>query len=139
MKYGRNKTTFINKIIIVLAFLLLSINIYYLGVHIMSKYNYKLEAMEPGLQFTSFKKYLSGVERIGYLTNRDMSPQGNDGTFLQAQYFLAPTILELNNDQYQYNIIDSLDTFYLVYTMQQLKATRLTNNEFGQALIIKNP
>jgi len=125
-----------NSLIIALTVIFIVSNAFFLTVFILRKYSENLgEYLEPGSQFSSFKKELVGIKRAGYLTDKDMSRKNNDGFFLQAQYYLAPTILELNKVNDEFNIIDSLDLTFIISTMRSLNSKRVANNEFGQALI----
>jgi len=67
-------------------------NTFFLAVHIITLVGKKPILLEPGSQFAMFRPYLKGVRKIGYITNRDLS----DGAFLQAQYYLVRTILDLH-------------------------------------------
>lgn len=60
----------------------------------------------PGASFVEFKPYLKNTAAAGFLTDKDMSPERNDGSFLQAQYALAPVRLELNDPQQEWLVID---------------------------------
>src|SRR3989338_8725661 len=42
--------------------------------------------VEPGTEYNDFKSVLAEIPRIGFLTDKDMSPERNDGQFLAAQY-----------------------------------------------------
>lgn len=108
---------------------------FYLFVYIMNQTTNRLPAVEPGLQFESFVPFLKGVEQAGYVTDKDMSRENNDGIYLQAQFFLAPTVLQLNAARPQHIIIDSTNLKFIISTMKYLNARRLTNNEYGQALL----
>ncbi len=89
---------------------------------------------EPGYQFLTFKPKLAGIERVGYLTSKDMSREKNDGIFLQAQYFLAPTILELNRPNPVFNIVDFPDYTILPMVLRKINARPVAHNDYGQAL-----
>lgn len=71
------------------------------------------------------------------MTEKDLSREGNDGVYLQAQYFLAPAIVELTHDK-QFVILDiGLDPMQIVIAMQRLNGKRLVSTEYGQALILR--
>ena len=124
-------------LIVLFTCAIIPINVFFLFVHTMSLLRKNEVILEPGSQFENFKKPLQGVKYVGYLTSKDTSEEDNDGAFLQAQYYLAPTIIELQNNSHQYQILDSENLLYIVYMMKTLKAVRITNNEYGQALIKK--
>lgn len=48
-------------------------------------------------QFVPLKKVFSGVPRAGYYSDKNMEHPLALAQFQQAQYVLAPTVLELNN------------------------------------------
>lgn len=60
----------------------------------------------PGALFEEFKPFLKNARVVGFLTDKDMSPERNDGVFLMAQYALAPVTLELNNAEHELLLID---------------------------------
>ncbi len=94
---------------------------------------------EPGTQFATFKEKLKDVNAIGYLTNKDMSEEKNDGTFLQAQYMLAPTVLELNETHPNLNILDYTSPVYTVFTMRSLRSKPIASSPYGPVLAEKQP
>jgi hypothetical protein len=96
-----------------------------------------LPFQEPGYQFKSFEKYLSGVHEIGFLTDKTMSPEDNDGIFLQAQYALAPTILDLDNTDQHIFLIDCRNFITAFDIMQHLKAGPIYVNEYTKVLAEK--
>ena len=131
----------IKNILLLLAVALIAVNLFYTGLFIRNKRHAIFNLyFEPGYQFLMMKDYLKNVETIGYLTNNDVSRENNDGAFLQAQYFLAPTLLQLQAENHEFLIIDSHNVPYIVATIRRLSAPRIANNEYGQALLRKiNP
>lgn len=125
-------------LIIVLALLLCGYNLFYLGIYAGQKYRDKTVYLEPGSQFETFAPHLVGVEKIGYLTDKDLSREKNDGTYLQAQYYLAPVVIDPKKT-HQYNIIDATNMAYIVQTLRETRGKRLTYNSYGQALIKGRP
>jgi len=127
-------------IIVIIALGMFVRSSFYLFVYTMSQVMHRHEdLLEPGTQFAHFNQYLKDQESIGFLTSKDMSSENNDGFFSQAQYILAPVILELNNPKNQFNILDYEQKKHIIYAMRALKSFRVSNNEYGQALIRRKP
>ena len=139
------KTTqqsWIDRTVIIFSILVTLVNCFFLFTYCMRKYSeYRAlgNYLEPGSQFASFKEFTSAHKWIGYITNKQTSREHNDGFYLQAQYYLAPTIIDLGNADYPLVIVDSLDFDYIVNTIKILKGKRLANTEYGQALILRPP
>ena len=138
MKRSAALGDYLEKSIVVLGIFLVLINVFFTFVYCKNKFNYHMPYYyEPGYQFLRFKEHLSGAKEIGYLTNKDISPGKNDGIFLQAQYFLAPTILKLNDPAHELNILDYSSQIFVFYMIKKMKAAVVVDNPYGQALIRK--
>ena len=94
--------------------------------------------LEPGYEFADFRNKLSGVKRVGFLTNKDMSSEKNDGQFLAAQYILAPIILDLDNTSAQFVIMDSTSLIPSFDFMRKLHIEPIHINEYGKVLARKS-
>ena len=94
---------------------------------------------EPGFEFAGFKEKLSGLKRVGFLTNKDMSPERNDGQFLGAQYMLAPVVLDLGNPRYRWVILDCTSLIPAFDMMQEIKAAPIDVNEHSKVLAERKP
>ena len=90
--------------------------------------------LEPGYEFVNFKSFLKGVKEVGFVTDKDMSPEKNDGQFLMAQHALAPIILDLNNPNHEFIIIDSTSLIVALDMNQRLNAHFIQVNEFSKIL-----
>lgn len=121
---------------ILLSLIIVGINLFYMGVHTSLAYkkSKSVPYYEPGAQFYDFRDQLKGVKKMGYLTNKDLSPEKNDGNFLQAQYIFAPTILDLNNSNYRFNLLDYSNQIYVFYKIKELNPIRYVDNEYGLVL-----
>ncbi len=93
--------------------------------------------VEPGREFADFREKLAEVKRVGFLTNKDMSSEGNDGQFLAAQYMLAPIILDLDNSSHPFTILDSTGLISSFDTMNKLGLEPAHINEYGKVLAKK--
>lgn len=131
-------------LIAALGICLVSANFFFLNVYTIRKHaedaKYSGPYPEPGSQFANFKNLISNqTKSIGYITDKSMSREKNDGTFLQAQYYLAPVILKLQDENQPLFILDSTDIDYIIKTIRRLNAKRLSSNEYGQALMVRLP
>ena len=48
----------------------------------------------------------NGIKYVGYYTDKSLDVNQNAAEFAQAQYVLAPTILDLNNLNHEYILLD---------------------------------
>lgn len=126
-------------LIIILALALIPVNIFYYSVFIYRKMVMKVAWIEPGYQFHHFQKFIQGEKTIGYITDKTLSREKNDGAYLQAQYYLAPVVVDSSSFDYRYNIVDSENIPFLVRTFKNLNSKRIANNKYGQALIKRTP
>jgi hypothetical protein len=123
--------------IILASIAVMGSNMFYLFVYGMRQHIHPTEWVEPGDQFRKFRPFLDGEFSVGYLTNEPQKRENNDGFFLQAQYYLAPTIVQLNDPDNKYNIVDSEDINYIRFVFTQTNSKKVTNNPYGQALIVR--
>jgi len=125
-------------IVVGIIVLMLAVNSFFMVAHISYSHKNKWDFYyEPGYQFNNFRPKLKGIRSVGYITNKDMSRENNDGAFLQAQYFLAPTVLRLDEVDEDLNILDYWETTFIIYQMRALKSKRIASNNYGQALVQK--
>ena len=126
----------VKNLISCLAIAFIGLNLFYLWANLMVKLRLKdTKILEPGTQFVMFKEKLAGLREIGYLTNKDMSEEHNDGEFLQAQYMLAPVILRLNQPARTLNILDYKNPVFAVFQMENLNAKPLVTSPYGKVLV----
>ncbi len=92
-----------------------------------------------GYKFFDFVPRLSGVERAGFLTDKTMSPEKNDGEFLGAQYMLAPVILDLNNTHHRYLILDYTNLIDASKKLKEIKAKAILMTREHKILAEKRP
>lgn len=92
-----------------------------------------------GLQFSPVKDIIRPFpDRIGYLTDKDLSEILPGMQFAQAQYVLAPAILDLNNTDHRYLLLDYADKKLMrkVTAEHQLVPLRQTR---GGVILAANP
>ena len=60
-----------------------------------------------GFQFRGLENVFKGVHTVGYFTDKDLVKDTiANAQYEQAQYMLAPTVLDLNHTQYHWVIFD---------------------------------
>ena len=59
-----------------------------------------------GFQFMGLESVFKDVRTVGYYTDKDLNNSLAIAQFEQAQYMLAPTVLDLNHTQYHWVIFD---------------------------------
>jgi hypothetical protein len=133
------KNVNLHTLILSSAFLLILFNLFYLSVHIVSKWRTPIDLREPGFQFQSFQAKLKGVQTVGYLTNKNMDWENHDGFFQQAQYALAPTLVKLNEPQHTFLILDYTNPMFTIFKLKELNYQRIAENDYGQILAEKKP
>ncbi len=104
----------------------------------ISRLNKDLVFNPPGREFAGFQERLAGVETAGFLTDKNMSPEKNDGLFLMAQYALAPVILDLDNTAHTDIILDCQNYFHALDLMKKADAAPVYTNDFGKILARKS-
>ena len=60
----------------------------------------------PGHQLLGLSSFLENSQYIGYYTDKNLSNNLNARQVAQAQYILAPIILDLNNIHHRYVLLD---------------------------------
>lgn len=100
--------------------------------HIISFGN-KAFYVNPGREFSDFQKALQDIEHVGFLTNKDMSSERNDGQFLAAQYILAPTILNLGCLE-RLIILDYTNPELAMKKITEINAVPVYTNPYGKIL-----
>ena len=73
-----------------------------------------------GYQFMGLENIFKGVRTVGYYTDKDLNNPIAIAQFEQAQYMLVPTVLDLNNTQYHWVIVDCTSPQAAMGTIQHL-------------------
>jgi len=84
-----------------------------------------------GYKFSGLDDILNGVEHMGYYTDKNLEDEKNAKQFSQAQFILAPTILELNNLEHKYILFDCSHEEIAWDKIRQIRATPIRKNQFG--------
>lgn len=114
---------------------LIIFNIFLLFLKTFDQYS-KLEqiSLKPGFEFEGLKNYLKGIPRVGYISDKNQSAEGNDGRFMMAQYMLAPTVLDLNNPNHRYVVLDVLTPESAINILKIINARVITVTPYGKIL-----
>lgn len=91
-----------------------------------------------GQQFAGLAPYLQGIDFVGYYTDEDFHQDRPVKTFAQAQYILAPTVLEHNNFNHEYILLVCQNEARAWQKMRELNAVPLRRNVFGMILARKH-
>lgn len=82
-----------------------------------------------GFQFVGLENVFKDVRTVGYYTDKDLiSNTLANAQFEQAQYMLAPTVLDLNHTQYHWVIFDCTSPQVAMKAIQRLGLTPLKIN-----------
>ena len=84
-----------------------------------------------GTTFEAIRPLLKNVKYVGYCTDKDMDDKKNAAFFSEAQYVLAPTILDLNNPTREFLILDFSDEKKAISKIRELKAVPLKRSPQG--------
>ncbi len=90
--------------------------------------------IDPSIEFADLKERLQGIRQAGFLSEKNSTAEGNDGRFLLAQYTLAPTVLDLNNPAYRYNVLSCSTPQAAISIMMLIGAQPIYINTFGKII-----
>jgi len=92
---------------------------------------------QVGVQFEGLSKTLANIDTLGYYTGR-RTLEGNDlKLFTQAQYVLAPTIIEFNNLNHEYILFVTNQKIIAKMKIEEIGAIPVQVNPFGMILTRK--
>ena len=81
-----------------------------------------------GFQFMGLENVFKDVRTVGYYTDKDLNNPLAIAQFEQAQYMLAPTVLDLNHTQYHWVIFDCTSPQVAMEAIQHFGFTPLKIN-----------
>jgi len=81
-----------------------------------------------GYQFMGLEKVFKDIRSVGYYTDKDLDQPLAIAQFEQAQYMLAPTVLELNNTRYHWMIFDCTSPQTALEVIKRLKFIPMKSN-----------
>lgn len=84
-----------------------------------------------GNQFAGLDQFLGTETHVGYITDRNPTDDKTIARYEQAQYMLAPVVLDLNNPKHRLLIFDCTSDEAALYKLNQMGAVPLKRNQFG--------
>ena len=91
-----------------------------------------------GFKFSGLDDILKNVEYVGYYTDKDLTLNQHLAQFSQAQYIVAPVILDLNNTQHEFILFDCTSEEKAFAKIKEIGAVALRKNKFG-IILAHNP
>ena len=80
-----------------------------------------------GYQFIGLADVFKNIHHVGYFTDKDLSVNSTDSQAIaqyeQAQYMLAPTVLDINQTQYHWVIFDCTNPLVAIEAIKKLGFT----------------
>ena len=127
-----------NIVIITVSALLISANLF-CAQSVLKGLFFSNETLQlpppPGIEYAEFKIIIQGAPLIGYLTDRDMTPEGNDGSFLMAQFALAPTTLDYNNESTRFILLDYTSMMKAMFKTNHIARKEQFLNPYSKILL----
>jgi glutaredoxin len=90
-----------------------------------------------GAKFSGLDKILKDVPRVGYYTDKNLDKKAPAAQFAQAQYVLAPIVLDLNYDKHTFVLFDCSTEEKAMDKIKELGFKPLKRNPFGIILARK--
>lgn len=84
-----------------------------------------------GYIFQGLEKIFKDIKYVGYYTDQSLDENSAAAKFAQAQYILAPTILDLNSTNHEFILFDCSREEIAREKMQEIDAVPLKKNKFG--------
>jgi len=84
-----------------------------------------------GLKFSGLNETLKGQTHVGYYTDKDLDDRVHAMQFSQAQYLLAPVVLDLNNLKYEYIFFDCINELTALNIIKENGFIAIKKNAFG--------
>jgi len=84
-----------------------------------------------GFIFSGLENVLKDVERVGYYTDRDTALDETAARFAQAQYILAPLIVDLNFADHEFILFDCTSEKTAMTFIESIGAIPIKKNKFG--------
>ena len=92
-----------------------------------------------GMRFSGLKDFLKGADYIGYYTDKNLSKSEYAAQFSQAQYILAPVILDLNNTSHRFILFDCTTEKKAFEKIKEIGAVAVKKNPYGIVLAENRP
>ncbi len=93
---------------------------------------------EPGGEYKSFQPFLQNIKKIGYINDLPLTAESRDWrSFLQAQYQLAPIILDYDNAGHKYLILHGSSMLNSIQMLDRYQASAVMVDANGVILAEK--
>jgi hypothetical protein len=112
------------------------VNSFQLGVRILS--HSQQQSGFLGDQFAPLLPVFANVRKAGYYTDKDLNDARAIAQFEQAQYVLAPTVLDLNNTNHPLVILDCSSPQAAKQKLEELGLKAISMSNSGIVLAV-NP
>ena len=123
------------------VFLLIAINAFQLVQDLIATHRLRRIAPYPyqGYKFSGLKKFLKNVQFVGYCTDKNLDVTKHAQLFSHAQYELAPIILDLNDAQHEFLLLDYINQNLAKKKIEELKLIPLKQSSDGIILARRLP
>jgi len=123
-----------------MTLLVLGLNVQALShkIYRMQKARQKIPFLFMGYKFSGLKDILADTQIMGYYTDKDLDEHNAALQFAQAQYILAPVILDLNNIDHEYILFDCSQPQIAQDKIREFGVIPLRKNQFD-IILAKNP
>lgn len=110
----------------------------YKEIRVLGQIRQRVPFIFMGNKFLGLEGILKNAERIGYYTDKDLDVNQPALQFAQAQYVLAPIILELNNPNHLFILFDCTTEETAMKKIQEAGLKPIKKNQFG-IILAGNP
>jgi hypothetical protein len=107
--------------------ILLAVNVYQLAAALAPE----RPILFGGIKFAGLHEILKNETRVGYLTDLSIDDTGNLAEYQQAQLMLAPSVLEINNPNTKFLIVNCSSDTVAYQKLKELGIQPLKRNQFG--------
>ena len=98
----------------------------------------KIPFFFSGHIFLGLEKIFKNKKYVGYYTDKNLDIDQYAQQFAQAQYVLAPTILDLNNTDHEFILFDCSQEEIALQKIKEINAVALKRSKFG-VILARNP
>lgn len=84
-----------------------------------------------GKKFSGLREMLKNTTSVGYYTDKNLDDNLSARQFAQAQYTMAPVVLDLHNTDHEFIIFDCDNEAAAAAKMKEIPAVPIKRNNFG--------
>lgn len=123
-------------VFLILTFIIISINSFQLTRYLLdlNKIKKLIGIQFPGYKFAGLEEILRDEKYVGYYTDKDLKEDGPLKQFSQAQYVLAPIVLDSDNLDHAFVLFDCSSKEVALQKIREIKAVPFKMNQFGIVL-----